>query len=166
VAIAALPDVRTLEVGTFQPEPAELPWPRPALRLVEAGARGPNRWEAPVPHPGSQPAVRSAGTTGRHLGKDVRLRQLRRRRTAAGVAVVGLFALLALPVSALAGRPVAAHPSAAVPVGSTTYVVQPGDTLWSIASRFGHSDPRALVEELAAQTGSETVTPGERIHVP
>ena len=60
----------------------------------------------------------------------------------------------------LAGRPLAVHPAAAATAGGVRYVVQPGDTLWSIATRFDHGgDPRALVAQLAAQTGTEAVVP-------
>jgi nucleoid-associated protein YgaU len=51
--------------------------------------------------------------------------------------------------------------------GETVYVVRPGDTLWSIASRFDHGgDPRPLAEALAQETGSAIVVPGERIAIP
>jgi LysM repeat protein len=47
------------------------------------------------------------------------------------------------------------------------YTVQPGDSLWTIAERLDPSaDPRPLVVQLAAQTGSATVVPGEKIDLP
>jgi LysM repeat protein len=49
----------------------------------------------------------------------------------------------------------------------TVYTVQPGDSLWSIAQRVQSSaDPRPLVAELAKETGSNSVVPGERIAIP
>jgi hypothetical protein len=45
-----------------------------------------------------------------------------------------------------------------------TVVVQPGDTLWSLASRLAPgSDPRAVVDALVQARGSSTVVPGETI---
>lgn len=76
---------------------------------------------------------------------------------------------LALPVSSLGGRPAAGVPasSSVVGTGSTVYVVQPGDTLWSIAARIDRGgDPRPLAEALAREIGSASVVPGERIRVP
>ncbi len=49
-----------------------------------------------------------------------------------------------------------------------SYVVQPGDTLWSIAaSRYG-GDPRAGVWQLQQRNGlaGTTITPGEKLVVP
>jgi hypothetical protein len=47
------------------------------------------------------------------------------------------------------------------------YVVQPGDTLWTIAERLDPSgDPRATTDELATQVGGDAVVPGERIMLP
>lgn len=151
MAIAALPDVPPGDDG------CGIPWPRPMLRLV-----------APPPVP---PAVVEGppAPTGPDVSERRRLRasaRVRRRRVLGGLLVAGALGLLALPTSALAGRAVVAHP-AAVPAGGSTYVVQPGDTLWSIAARADRNgDPRALVRELAAETGSENVYPGERIALP
>ncbi len=65
---------------------------------------------------------------------------------------------LATPGPALAGETVAAH---------TAYVVQPGDTLWSIAVRLDpNGDPRPVVAQLATQVGGDNVVPGEQLVLP
>ena len=91
---------------------------------------------------------------------------VRRRRTLA--AVTGLLLVgLALPLSGTGGHSHATGSALAETGKPFVYTVQPGDTLWSIAGRLEPSaDPRPLVARLAAQTGSETVVPGERILVP
>ena len=46
-------------------------------------------------------------------------------------------------------------------------VVQPGDTLWAIASWLDPgSDPRPLVEALSGIAGSDTLQPGQRLVIP
>jgi len=76
---------------------------------------------------------------------------------------MGLLAALALPVSALAGTaPTGPHPL----VPGATYVVQTGDTLLSIAQRLGVGDQHSLVAQMAAETGSQTVVPGEHVVLP
>jgi hypothetical protein len=46
-------------------------------------------------------------------------------------------------------------------------VVEPGDSLWSIAQRVAPGrDPRAVVDQLAARLGSTTLVPGETLAVP
>jgi LysM repeat protein len=109
-------------------------------------------------------------------GRDVAARRARRaavrtrrRRLFLGSAALAVSAALALPFSILGGsRPATPPPSAGVAVaGAGVYVVQPGDTLWSIASRFDRGgNPRPLAEALARETGSSTVVPGEHIEVP
>jgi LysM repeat protein len=49
-----------------------------------------------------------------------------------------------------------------------TYVVQPGDTLWSVAQRTYSGDPRQGVWELQQRNhlASATIVPGERLVVP
>jgi hypothetical protein len=97
----------------------------------------------------------------RRVSSAVRLR--RTLLALAGLMVVGL----ALPLGG-AGGP--SHPSGSALAGTThpiEYTVQPGDTLWSIASAVDPSvDPRPLVAKLASQTGSDSVEPGEHITVP
>jgi hypothetical protein len=104
----------------------------------------------------------------------VRLRRTRRRPSAAvrlrrtllavsGLAVVGL----ALPLGGAGGHSHTSGPALAGITHPVEYTVQPGDTLWSIASAVDPSaDPRPLVATLASQTGSYTVEPGESITVP
>jgi hypothetical protein len=46
-------------------------------------------------------------------------------------------------------------------------VVQPGDTLWSIARRVApSSDPRTVVDKYAAALGTSDLQVGERISLP
>jgi hypothetical protein len=46
-------------------------------------------------------------------------------------------------------------------------LVQPGDSLWSIAQRVApHSDLRPIVDELAAKLGSSDLVAGQSISVP
>ena len=49
-----------------------------------------------------------------------------------------------------------------------SYVVQPGDTLWSIAAARYSGDPRAGVWRLQQRNGlaGTTITPGEKLVVP
>ena len=48
------------------------------------------------------------------------------------------------------------------------YVVQPGDTLWSIAERITSDDRdiRHTVDRLAASTGGAMLQPGQRVVLP
>ena len=51
--------------------------------------------------------------------------------------------------------------------GGLVYVVQPGDTLWSIASRVEPgADPRPLVAQLQAQLRGQVLLPGDRLLLP
>jgi len=49
-----------------------------------------------------------------------------------------------------------------------TYVVKPGDTLWSVAERTYSGDPRQGVWELQRRNHlpSPTIVPGEKLVVP
>jgi hypothetical protein len=56
------------------------------------------------------------------------------------------------------GDPVAHH---------ADYVVQPGDSLWSIAVRLDPTgDLRPLVARLATEAGGDTVVPGQHLVLP
>ncbi len=152
MALAAPPEVVWDDPG------CEIPWPRPVLRLVVPAAGEPDR-AAPVAPFGNGTDVSERRRARASL-------RARRRRAVAGLVVAGALTLLALPVTGLGGRPAGLHRLAS-PEAGATYVVQPGDTLWSIAVRADRNgSPRALAQELASETGSEDVYPGERIVLP
>jgi hypothetical protein len=135
-------------------DPLESPWPRPALRVVAC--------------PRTSPQVsRPLDVTLRRARRAAL--QRRRRTILVSGAVAALAVGLALPIGALGGAPAPSpHPGTRpATAGEIVYVVQPGDTLWSIAARLDRGgNPRALAEALARETGSATVVPGERIVVP
>jgi len=150
----------------------ELPWPRPMLRVVEADDDG--SWEATrgvVALPALRPLVPAEAepqpvVRGAAMRRHRRAQVLRRRRAVAvAVVVIGVVAALALPLRALGAS--APTPTSAGAAAGSVYVVQPGDTVWSIAQRLdGTGDPRALAASIVAETGSDVVVPGERIAVP
>jgi LysM repeat protein len=90
------------------------------------------------------------------------LRSTRRIRPAGRVVAV---LLLALSVSL--GLAVVAH--GGTPAQDTTVVVQPGDTLWSIAAqRYPNDDVRARVGDIerANRLQSPVIDAGEILHLP
>jgi hypothetical protein len=92
---------------------------------------------------------------------------LRRRLVAAVVAVALVAALHLLAGSALAGTAGGGTPSAAAGATSpVTHVVQPGDTLWTIAERVAPGeDLRPVVDELRQRHGSTELEVGDRLDV-
>jgi nucleoid-associated protein YgaU len=139
----------------------------PGLRLVSNGTArarpdAGNDWDTPDPWarpisvvPDRRPATR------RRVSPAVR-----RRR--ALLAFMGLLLVgLALPLSGTGGNSHATGSALAETGAPVSYTVRPGDTLWTIAERVDPSaDPRPIVAQLSAQTGSDTVVPGERIILP
>ncbi len=74
--------------------------------------------------------------------------------------------LIVLCVAALAVGYAARGSSGAGP--QRTYIVRPGDTLWTIAARTYAGDPREGVWTLERRNGlrSATISPGERLVLP
>lgn len=97
-----------------------------------------------------------------------------RRRVVCAVALVvlgvGVVAVTAQAGEALRGGPLAAseRDPAARPTtsgdGRLEVRVQPGDSLWSIATRLAPGDdPRPVVDALSKARGGAPLVPGERI---
>lgn len=88
---------------------------------------------------------------------------VRRRRPATLLVGLGLAASMAAPARLLWG----AGPE---PVARRSYVVRPGDTLWSIAERIGggQADPRPLVAAMAStnRVSPGALVPGETLILP
>ena len=93
----------------------------------------------------------------------------RRRRVAVFVGLVVLMFLMLVAarpaLGALGGGPLAAPGAPAGRGGaSAVYVVQPGDTYWSIARRLQPSgDVRALVDRLSTEHAGAPLQPGEQL---
>ncbi|MGV1003727.1 MAG: LysM peptidoglycan-binding domain-containing protein [Candidatus Nanopelagicales bacterium] len=97
------------------------------------------------------------------------------RLTRRGRALVGLTAgvlvaaSLGLAATRLAETADARPVPAAELMDTVSVVVQPGDSLWAIASRLNQSsDPREVVQEIRARNGltSNRIMPGEVLVVP
>ncbi len=70
------------------------------------------------------------------------------------------------PASASAIRPVSAL-SAAVPVAGAIYIVEAGDTLWSIGQRFhGHTALADYVDELVSVNGGTHLQVAQALALP
>ncbi|HWD24412.1 MAG TPA: LysM peptidoglycan-binding domain-containing protein [Acidimicrobiales bacterium] len=94
----------------------------------------------------------------------------RRRRLAALFASIAILLATWGAVSALAGtsqRHLVSLPDSYATATGAIYTVQPGDTVWSIASRLDPSgDPRPLVSQIDGHLHGGAIVPGERIFVP
>ncbi|HVX17227.1 MAG TPA: LysM domain-containing protein [Acidimicrobiales bacterium] len=135
---------------------------------MAAIVQAPNH-QGPLARPSSRPTLRVI-----EGGRSPRLQRVYRRRRgvtlALGVVAVALLTFGALrAASALAGvwSPTAGvAPAAVTPAASRVVVVQPGDTLWSIAAQLHPSgDIRAVVDRLARAHGPGPLQPGERITI-
>ena len=88
--------------------------------------------------------------------------RVRRRRVVVAAFVVVLLILLALPIRALGGSTLAQ----AAPAHGQEYIVKAGDTLASIANRADPAHAASLTGQLARETGTGSVVPGEHIFIP
>jgi hypothetical protein len=100
-----------------------------------------------------------------------RATRVRRRRLAVLMAAVALAGAVGLGVRALSGLTEVGGTSTPQPIDVGTgpvagqqYVVQPGDTLWSIAATIApDADPRPVVDALRAANGGPDLEVGTRL---
>jgi LysM domain len=100
-----------------------------------------------------------------------RTRVRQRRRIAAALGSVGVAIVLSAPVAGALGRHGEAPSTVVQPAHRWEHVVvvQPGDTVWSIAEAAADgADPRALVDAIAARNGIDVgaVVPGQSLVIP
>ena len=91
------------------------------------------------------------------------------RLTRRGRLVLGLVALLLAGVGVLAAAPASQAAGAGVTGTAPTVVVRPGDSLWSIATRYApRDDPFRTIEEIRQLNGltGYTVPAGLRLTLP
>ena len=87
-----------------------------------------------------------------------------RRRLLVLVALLFVVVAARAALGALGGGPLAAPEAPAARGGAAVYVVQPGDTYWSIARHLQPSgDVRALVDQLSSEHGGAPLQPGEQL---
>jgi LysM repeat protein len=77
----------------------------------------------------------------------------------------GKLAILFCAAALVVG--LAAHSSSGA-APKRTYVVKPGDTLWSVADRMYGGDPRQGIWEIEQRNhlGDATIVPGEKLVLP
>jgi LysM domain len=100
-----------------------------------------------------------------------RTRVRRRRRIAAAMVSVTVGVVLSAPVAGALARHSKPADSRVLPAKrwEHVYVVQPGDTVWSIAvGAAGGTDPREVVDAIAVRNGIDAgdVVPGQALVIP
>jgi len=128
--------------------------PRPHLRLVPVETARPLRQGPPLAE--------------RRIARTRMMR--RRRRTLIGLALLAGLVILSLQGVAFGGIASAGLSSdlssGAVLAPGMTYVVAPGDTVASIASKIDPSDPSVARVALVRELGSTVVVTGEHVLIP
>jgi len=113
--------------------------------------------------------LRGGPTLAQRRAARARMLQRRRRTLVALAMTVGLV-ILAFPGHAFGGVTGAGLPTdladSSVLASGVSYVVQPGDTISSIASLMNPLDPSTARRELVRQLESKVVVPGEHIVIP
>ena len=106
------------------------------------------------------------GSVARDQGPSTTQVFVRRRLLVSFVLVTVVVALWVGAGSVLANRGGAPASTSAVRP-ATTYVVQPGDTMWSIASRFhGQSSQVGYADALVAVNGGASLQVGQMMSLP
>lgn len=162
-AVIAVPHRRTVHAPELSPLSG-----RPTLQVIDGGRRGARAYAR---------TQRPAGRLHPSVYKRRRLGVLVAAVTVVAIAylaLTGLGALLsphsagaaAAGASTDAGASVGPVAPAVAPAAPAVYVVQPGDTLWSIARQLRPSgDIRTLVDALADRAGSGPLVAGAALPV-
>ena len=94
----------------------------------------------------------------------------RRRRSLVAFALLTGLVILAWPGHAFGGETGAGLPtdlaSSSVLASGMNYVVQPGDTVYSIARLMNPLDPKLARADLVRELHSSVVVPGEHVLIP
>jgi hypothetical protein len=116
----------------------------------------------------TRPIRRGMPLSDRRLARDLVRR--RRHRALAALVVCGALTVLALPghfFGATSGTGLSNDlASSSVLASGMDYVVQPGDTVASIARDMNPTDPREARVLLVHELGSSVVVPGEHVLIP
>ena len=120
-------------------------------------------WGEPSTRRDERPALRLVGVGDGTRRPDPRV--LRRRRLVVALVVFLLIAAAFGAASIALSRPATAG---ALPAPRPTYVVEAGDTYWSIAAarHHGSGDLRIEVDQLIDANGARPLVPGDRIDIP
>jgi len=147
--------VVSLEPRYLEPRPT-----RPALRLVPGVPALPEPYQ---PRSIEQKSYRQSRPQVARSHRPAAAAMYRRRRVLAALLGLGLLLAGARVGSAFGGNLAATERLPHV----QQVVVEPGDSLWSIAQRVapGH-DPRPIVDAIAEARGTAAVQAGETIKVP
>ena len=119
-------------------------------------------------HPAALRAFPSRPPSGRPANRSHPSAAGRRLRPAVAILAVAAAGTL-LGAGSLAGaeqatEPRPPEPAVQGPPAAASHVVQPGDTLWTLARRLQpEGDVRPLVARLRAATGGGALAPGQRI---
>lgn len=149
--------------------------PRGALTEGTAQSRGDESRCQVCERPEVRCVGATSGTSSRGRGRagrgSARRRDDRLRNVVLSLLAAAFLVVLALPWGGAGGHslvlPGSSQAGAEALKAHSTYVVQPGDTLWSIASRLDpDGDPRPLVARLSSQLHGETLVPGEALYLP
>lgn len=136
---------------------AALQIPRPRPTTVPPGPRSPQRPRLRVLEGGRAPARRAQAAV------------FRRRRIAVGIALVAVLAVVVLLANTAVARTAGGGAPSSVAGTSqpAVHIVQPGDTLWSIARELEpEGDVRLVVDRLAALNGGAPLVVGQRLALP
>jgi hypothetical protein len=98
-----------------------------------------------------------------HAARPLSPEVYRRRRLVAAAVVIGLL----LGLASFGRQAEATRTADAQAAETVTVVVQPGDTLWSIADTLvDDADLRPLVSELSDLAGGASIQPGQLLQIP